>query len=198
MKCLFIPVLRKSILIFERIIKMKKTIVLIIVLVLSIPFFVSCSAPFNKFNWSSDEKKAQKTAEKICDLINEKDAQSLKNMFSVKVQNECPDLDTQIEALLAVVGECTMTDFSYGEAEAITYGIVEKEYKCMVFLKGDEEFDLYFIQVARNDNDKESVGLTTIFLCASSIDEGKFQEWKQKSVEAGTYPPVGIGIYTDN
>ena len=172
--------------------------VLIIFLFFTIPFFVSCSVPLIRFDWSGDEKKAQKTAEKICDLINEKDAQSFKNMFSVKVQNECPDLDTQIEELFAVIGECTMTDFSYGEAEAITNGIVEKEYKCMVILKGDEEFDLYFIQVARNDTDKDSVGLTTVFLCASSIDEEKFQEWKQKSVEAGTYPPVGIGIYSEN
>lgn len=198
MEYLFIPVLKKSILVFERIIKMKKTIVLIIVLALSIPFFVSCSVPLIRFDWSGDEKKAQKTAEKICDLINEKDAQSLKKMFSVKVQNECPDLETQIEALLAVVGECTMTDFGYGESEAITRGIVQKEVDCTIFLKGNEEFELYFIQVVRDDNDKESVGLTTIFLCASSIDEEKFQEWKQKSVEAGTYPPVGTGIYSDN
>ena len=172
--------------------------VLIIFIFFTIPFFVSCSVPLIRFDWSGDEKKAQKTAEKICDLINEKDAQSFKNMFSVKVQNECPDLDTKIEELFVLIGECTMTDFGYGEAEDITDGIIQKEYKCMVYLKGDEEFDLYFIQVARNDTDKDSVGLKTIFLSASDIDEEKFQEWKEKSVEAGTYPPLGIEIYSEN
>ena len=172
--------------------------VLIIFLFFTIPFFVSCSVPLVRFDWSGDEKKAQKTAEKICDLINEKDAQSFKNMFSVKVQNECPDLDTQIEELFAVIGECTMTDFGYGESEAITRGIVQKEVDCTIFLKGNEEFQLYFIQVVRDDTDGDRVGLTTIFLRASNIDEEKFLEWKEKSVEAGTYPPLGIEIYSEN
>ena len=109
---------------------MKKTIGRILLMMFLLGLLNSCTTirmPFGILDLSGDEGKAKQTATKICESINQKDAETLRGMFSENTQKNCPDLEEQVQAMFDVIGECTMTDFGCGGIENITSGVVTKK-----------------------------------------------------------------------
>lgn len=156
-------------------------------------FFNSC----NSFNVNSDEKRAEERLNHVKEVVNAKDTEAFKKMFSSKVLPIVEDLEIQQIFSSFANGMEYSGEEDYGVS--VTDWIENDNYvkqlewsKDVVDINTAEKYVIILIDCIENWNNKEEIGLQ-LFLIYKHNDEEIFLQWwrslDQKDI------PKGVVIY---
>ena len=173
---------------------------MLITLFIAIFFFTSCSLGGSRtamLNKANDGKKADNWLEQIIEIINSKDKESLKGLFSEQALTEADHFDENIEYLYDFLnGEIKSWERAAGPviSENINRGYNKKVSQVVYFLFTESnKFQLYFLEYIIDTDYPENVGIFMLRVI-NSEDEDTPIEWGGDTHCAGIYRPDEVDV----
>ena len=168
-------------------------IVKILFLSSSLFFFTSCSLGGKRTEMLNENEKEKEInrIDQIISLIENKDGESMKAIFSQTVLEEDENLENEIGYLFDFFqGEVvSCKDSGVGESETNEYG--NKTKKVRSFYKIETDFDSYLVflfEYTEDTNNSENLGVYSLRIIKEEDRDTQFTSW-QDMVIPGIYMP---------
>lgn len=141
-------------------------------------------------NKSNEEEKADERIEQILSVINDKDRDAMKALFSKKALGEIEDFDSQVDYLLSFFQGDLMSweKESLATYETIDYGEKTIKIESKYTVETDEDIYLfYIIDYTMDTINPNNKGLYTLRVIKAADKEKEFTYWED--MEVGIYKP---------
>ncbi|WP_273324287.1 DUF5104 domain-containing protein [Vallitalea guaymasensis] len=171
--------------------------VLLIILILSILTGCSRIELLNNLE-SRDTKYFHEIMDKIFETFDTDDTEGLKNLFSVNVRSDNPDLDEQITSFFEVYNGPTEIEeirYSTSGGERIEYGKRRTElYNSydIIIKAGDTRYYIAVELVSRDDFDPNNEGIQTLNIATQKAHDSEYFVYYYSNEDSGGDKP---GLY---
>jgi len=163
-----------------------------IFLIISILSLVSCTSLGKNRLFDDTGKKADIRLKQIVEIINNKDKEALKKIFSEQALNEAIDLDERIDYLFDFInGEITSWEKRVGGSSTDSVNKGKKEKTLMswyIVNTNNQNYLIAFCEWLIDTENPENVGVYMLYLIKAE-DEKQFKGFGPTTRYAGIYKP---------
>jgi len=176
----------------------KLVLILVLLLIATICFLCSCSLGGRGMIFNDDNKKANDRLEQIIAIINDKDKEMLKELFSSKALNDADDFEENLDKLFGFIqGEINSWEKPSGPTvfESNNYGHRTKQVNSYYYVMTEKQKIFFLIRDFPVDTDNpDNVGLY-LLLAVRAENEEKIYDADQKVLYDGEEKLSRAGIY---
>ena len=173
--------------------KLKRLLFILISIIFT--FGLSSCSLFTGGVWSANDRNtAEDRFHQIMKTIEEKDAEGLKEMFSVNALKDADDIDGVIAYVMVFIkDDIISTDLALEVKESVDHGDKIVIIKCKAMLDAGNDYILFFTDVIEDAKNPDNVGLYMIQVLKEPYTKAEF-DWGTEIKCAGIYRPDSEAI----